>query len=71
MKKLLSLFLVITVIFSVSTSTILINADEDNESTANQGISGEQTSVSEQLEQLAQEYTDRFIVKYNGILKKL
>lgn len=70
MKKLLSLFLVIAVVFSVSTSTVLINADEDSENAVNQGISGEQTSVSEQLEQLAQEYTDRFIVKYNGDIEE-
>lgn len=70
MKKLLSLFLVIAVVFSVSTSTILINADEDSENATNQGLSGEQTSVSEQLEQLAQEYTDRFIIKYNGDIEE-
>lgn len=70
MKKLLSLFLVIAVVFSVSTSTVLINADEDSENAVNQGISGEQTSVSEQLEQLAQEYTDRFIIKYNGDIEE-
>lgn len=70
MKKLLSLFLVIAVVFSVSTSTILINADEDSENATNQGLSGEQTSVSEQLEQLAEEYTDRFIIKYNGDIEE-
>ena len=70
MKKLLSLFLVIAVVFSVSTSTVLINADEDSENATNQGLSGEQTSVSEQLEQLAEEYTNRFIIKYNGDIEE-
>lgn len=66
MKKLLSMILVIAVVFSVFASSILINADENNIGSEEQEKKRNQLSVSEQLEQMAQEYTDRYIVKFSG-----
>lgn len=66
MRKILSLFLSFVMIILTTTCTLIVNADENTSDKAlENGEIHLQSNVCEQLEQIADIYTNRYIIKYN------